>query len=82
MQEALESPQSRQYHAVRETTYKGEPGRVLSTPLWFDGRIDHPVNPPPTLGQDTEAVLRGLLGYGDEAIARVQAEARAEAATA
>lgn len=82
VQEALESPQSRQYHAVRETTYKGEPVRVLSTPLWFDGRIDHPVNPPPTLGQDTEAVLRGLLGYGDEAIARVQAEARAEAATA
>ena len=75
VQEALESPQSREYHAVRETTYEGEPVQVLTTPLWFDGRIDHPMRPPPTLGQDTEAVLRGLLGYGDEAIARVHAEA-------
>lgn len=82
VQEALESPQSCEYHAVRETTYEGEPVQVLTTPLWFDGRIDHPMTPPPTLGQDTEAVLRGLLGYGDEAIARVQAEARAESAIA
>ena len=82
VQEALESPQSREYHAVRETTYEGEPVQVLTTPLWFDGRIDHPMTPAPTLGQDTEAVLRGLLGYGDEAIARVQAEARAESAIA
>ncbi len=76
VREALDSPQSGEYHAVRETTYRGRPVQVLSTPLWFDGEIDHPLQPAPTLGQDTAAVLRELLGYDDEALAAVTAEAQ------
>lgn len=67
--EALASPQSEAYAAVREVTYRGKAVKVLATPLWFDDDVEHPLAPPPELGQDTRRVLRDLLGYDDDAIA-------------
>jgi len=67
--EALSSPQSEAYRAVREVRYRGTDVKVLATPLWFDDDIEHPLAPPPELGQDTHGVLRTLLGYDDAAIA-------------
>jgi crotonobetainyl-CoA:carnitine CoA-transferase CaiB-like acyl-CoA transferase len=68
--EAMASPQSVQYHAVRETTYRGRTVKVLATPLWFDGQVEHPMRPPPGLGEHSASLLRELLGYDDDAVAR------------
>jgi crotonobetainyl-CoA:carnitine CoA-transferase CaiB-like acyl-CoA transferase len=43
--------------------------KVLATPLWFDDEVEHPVAPPPELGEHTRDVLQELLGYDDAAIA-------------
>ena len=67
--EALASPQSEAYRAVREVRYRGKNVKVLATPLWFDDEVEHPMSPPPELGQDTRSVLSSLLGYDDDAIA-------------
>jgi len=67
--EALASPQSEAYGAVREVAYRGRNVKVLATPLWFDDAIEHPLSSPPELGQDTRRVLRELLDYDDDAIA-------------
>lgn len=75
--EAMASPQSAEYHAVRETRYRGTAVKVLATPLWFDGTVEHPMRSPPELGQDTSAVLKELLGYDDAAIARAARPAEA-----
>jgi crotonobetainyl-CoA:carnitine CoA-transferase CaiB-like acyl-CoA transferase len=69
VKEALESPQSVEYRAVRETEYGGVPVKVLATPLWFDDQVEHPVRPAPRLGEHTAAVLREWLGYDDARIA-------------
>jgi len=71
VKEALASPQSVEYHALRATEYGGVPVQVLATPLWFDGAVEHPVRPPPALGEHTRQVLGDLLGYDDAAIDRV-----------
>jgi crotonobetainyl-CoA:carnitine CoA-transferase CaiB-like acyl-CoA transferase len=67
--EALASPQSEAYRAVREVAYRGKSVKVLATPLWFDDEVEHPVAPPPELGEHTRDVLQELLGYDDAAIA-------------
>lgn len=70
-QEALNAPQSREYDSLRTIDYQGVPVEVLATPVWFDGQTQHPMAAPPRLGEDTEDVLRRLLGYDDAAIERV-----------
>ena len=70
VKEALESPQSTAYHALRDVEYRGETVKVLSTPVWFEGESEHPVNPPPEIGEHTAQILRSLLGYDD---ARIEA---------
>jgi crotonobetainyl-CoA:carnitine CoA-transferase CaiB-like acyl-CoA transferase len=71
VQEAIRSPQSQAYGSLRTLEYRGRPVEVLATPLWFDDDVTHPMASPPELGQDTAEVLRTLLGYDDDAIARV-----------
>jgi crotonobetainyl-CoA:carnitine CoA-transferase CaiB-like acyl-CoA transferase len=78
VKEALESAQSREYRSVRETSYQGVPVKVLATPLWFDGEVEHPVRSPPALGEHTETVLRELLGYDERAIRAVASEGATE----
>lgn len=69
--EAMDSPQSLAYNAVRTMRYGDTEVKVLATPLWFDGRTEHAVRTPPRLGQDTAEVLRTLLGYDATRIAAV-----------
>lgn len=75
VQEALESPQSLEYRALRETEYGGVPVKVLATPLWFDGEVEHVLRPPPRLGEHTAAVLREWLGWDEPRIQRLAASA-------
>ena len=51
-------------------------GRVptLGTPLKVDGRMALAPCPPARLGEHTDTVLRGVLGYTDERIARLRQE--------
>ncbi|MBV7486828.1 CaiB/BaiF CoA-transferase family protein [Bordetella sp. BOR01] len=68
VREALESPQSTAYHALRDIEYRGETVKVLATPVWFDDECQHPVTRPPELGEHTSEILRSLLGYDEERI--------------
>jgi crotonobetainyl-CoA:carnitine CoA-transferase CaiB-like acyl-CoA transferase len=43
--------------------------KVLGTPIHLSASGDAALTPPPRLGQDSDDVLRRLLGYGDEQIA-------------
>jgi len=46
---------------------------LIASPMKFSGTpLEHKV-PPPTLGQHTDEVLRGLLGFDDAEIARLRA---------
>jgi crotonobetainyl-CoA:carnitine CoA-transferase CaiB-like acyl-CoA transferase len=46
---------------------------LIASPMKFSGTpLAHEL-PPPTLGQHTEEVLRGLLGMNDAEIARLRA---------
>jgi CoA:oxalate CoA-transferase len=49
----------------------------IDCPIRFCGVAEHDHSAPPTLGQDTEEVLKGLLGYSDERINVLKNEARA-----
>ena len=55
------------------------PIKAVATPIRVKDRIDGTHEPPPTLGQHTEEVLKSLLGYSDEKIRYVQAEAEGHA---
>ena len=46
---------------------------LIASPMKFSGTpLEHKA-PPPTLGQHTDQVLRGLLGFDDAEIARLRA---------
>jgi crotonobetainyl-CoA:carnitine CoA-transferase CaiB-like acyl-CoA transferase len=50
------------------------PISLVRSPMRFSGTpIEHNA-PPPALGQHTDEVLRGVLGLGDDAIARLRAD--------
>lgn len=50
------------------------PIRAIATPIRIRDRMDGSHEPPPTLGQHTEEVLKSLLGYSDEKIRSIQKE--------
>ena len=45
--------------------------KVLGSPIKFSGG-EAPLTPPPALDQDTDDVLRGLLGYDDDRIRQLR----------
>ena len=49
--------------------------RAVGTPFHADGGLWRTPVPPPMLGQHTDEVLSGLLGYSDEEIAQLKAGA-------
>ena len=51
--------------------------RAVGTPFHADGGLWRTPVPPPMLGEHTDEVLSGLLGYSDEAIAQLKAGAGA-----
>jgi len=55
------------------------PIRAIANPIHLIGSIEGENEPPPTLGQHTEEVLKGILGYGKERIETIQREAEAHA---
>ena len=73
--EVLDDPQVKHLDSFFKTTHPSEGElTLLRRPVRFDGaRDDQPLNPPPTLGEHTDAVL-GELGYDAEAVARLRAE--------
>ena len=55
------------------------PIRAIANPIHLTGGIEGEPDPPPTLGQHTEEVLKGLLGYSEEKIRIIQQEGEAHA---
>lgn len=70
---ALEQVQARgMKQTVRDPA--GNPVDLAGTPFHIAGAEPMSAAMPPALGQDTEAVLRNLLGFGAEQIARLKAD--------
>jgi crotonobetainyl-CoA:carnitine CoA-transferase CaiB-like acyl-CoA transferase len=72
--ELFESPQARA-RGLRVTVRgpEGQPVDLIGTPFHLDGAaLPHPVSPP-LLGQDTELVLKSLLGLGPSQLADLRA---------
>ncbi|KAF0121575.1 MAG: formyl-CoA transferase [bacterium] len=51
------------------------PIKAVATPIRIKDCMDGTHEPPPTLGQHTDKVLKGLLGYSNEKIMSIQKEA-------
>ena len=73
---AVTNPQSIEYQSMRSVPFLDAEVPVLATPIWFDGSVGHPLNPPPLLGQHTRDVLRELGGLPDDRIDAIIGAAR------
>ncbi len=72
--EALASPEARARQMVVEVKGpSGSPMKLLGSPIKFQNE-EGEIAPPPTLGQHTEGILRGLLGYEEAAIQALRRE--------
>jgi len=72
--EALASPEARARQMVVEVKGpSGSPMKLLGNPIKFQN-AEGEIAPPPTLGQHTEGILRGLLGYEEPAIEALRRE--------
>jgi len=78
LEEALRDPQVIHNRTVATMQHPlvGEV-KGIECPIKFRGAVEHDHVAPPALGQHTEEVLRGLLGYSDEKISAIKDEARA-----
>lgn len=73
--EALESEEVAARGMVAEVEHpKAGTIRVIGSPLNFSASKLRAYEPPPVLGQHTEAILRDRLGYDDEKIAKMRAD--------
>ena len=72
--EALEDEQVRAREMVIEVEHPHF-GRIreVASPIRTEGEIRRPA-PAPSLGEHTEAILSGVLGYGSQTIARLRSE--------
>ncbi len=74
IQEALSQPQAVAREMVVETEHKTL-GKIpiVNRPIKFTGAQQATPTAPPVLGQDTEEILREVLGLSEEKIAKLQA---------
>lgn len=73
--QALEHPNTKAREMVQRVTHPvvGEM-RLVGRPIRFEGERQAPLAPPPLLGENTQEVLRDLLGLADVEIDRLQAK--------
>jgi crotonobetainyl-CoA:carnitine CoA-transferase CaiB-like acyl-CoA transferase len=71
----LADPQVRHRRMVVDVTHpRHGPLPTLGTPVKIDGAAGPPVRPAPGLGEHTDALLMGLLGYPQERVAALRRE--------
>ncbi|MBE0415651.1 MAG: CoA transferase [Dehalococcoidia bacterium] len=75
LDKVIEDPQVIHNKAVVEMEHP-EYGkmRAVDCPIKMPGAVEGEYTPPPLLGEHTEEVLKGILGYSDEKIARLKKE--------
>src|SRR4051812_23877434 len=72
--EILSDPHTRARKLVGSFDYPGVGEfKALALPYKFLGWDDPQIGPPPTLGEHTESVLAGLLGFSQDEISRLRA---------